>query len=462
MRSYPPSIEKAAYRIKTGKLSPVELIQAYLARAKESQPKFNAFVLITAESALREAKTAEREISDGKYRGPLHGIPVAVKDLCDMKGLPTTASSKVRRGHRAQCDSAVVERLRAAGAVIIGKTHTHEFALGAITPTTRNPWGKNRIPGGSSGGSGAAVAAGVCLGAIGTDTSGSIRIPASVCGTVGLKPTFGRVSRFGITPESLSFDHAGPMTSRVRDAAIMLNALAGHDPRDSGSADVSAPDFLKGMNRGVKGLRLGVPNNLFFDGIDAGVEAAVREAFEQLHRQGAKLVPVNLPLSEHYRSVTDGISMPETAAYHQDMLRGRANFYTSESRIWLEAGEYVLATDYIRALRVRQLIKDAWREMFRKIDALVAPTLPATAAKMGQNAFRWPDGTKESLVDAYVRTSCPASVTGLPAISVPCGFVEGLPVGLQIIGRPFDEASVLRIAQAYEATTEWHNRVPAL
>ena len=462
MRSYPPSIAKAAYKIKTGKLSPVELTQAYLARAKESQPKFNAFVLITADSALREAKTAEREIFEGRYRGPLHGIPVAVKDLCDMKGLPTTASSKVRRGHRARADSAVVERLRAAGAIIIGKTHTHEFALGAITPTTRNPWGKNRIPGGSSGGSGAAVAAGVCLGAIGTDTSGSIRIPASVCGTVGLKPTFGRISRFGITPESWSFDHAGPMTRHVHDAAIMLNALAGHDPRDPGSADVYAPDFLKGINRGAKGLRLGVPTNLFFDGIDSDVEAAVRQAFEHLRRQGAKLVQVSLPLSEHYRSVTDGICLPETAAYHQDMLRRRANSYTGESRTWLEAGEYVLATDYIRALRVRQLIKDAWREMFRHIDALIAPTLPATAAKVGQGRFRWPDGTKESLVDAYVRTSCPASVTGLPAISVPCGFVDGLPVGLQIIGRPFDEALVLRVAQAYEATTEWHNSVPVM
>jgi len=462
MRSYPPSIQKAAYKIKTGKLSPVELTQAYLSRARESQPKLNAFVLITDETALREAKTAEREIRAGRYRGPLHGIPIAVKDLCDMKDLPTTASSKVRRGHRARADSAVIERLRAAGAVIIGKTHTHEFALGATTPTTRNPWGKNRIPGGSSGGSGAAVAAGLCLGAIGTDTSGSIRIPASVCGIVGLKPTFGRVSRFGITPESWSLDTAGPMTPRVHDAAIMLNALAGHDPRDSGSAEVYAPDFLKGINRGVQGLRLGVPKNLFFDGIDAEVEAAVRQAFVHLRRQGAKLVPVSLPLSEHYRSVTDGISLPETAAYHQDMLRKRAKLYTSGSRIWLEAGEYVFATEYIRALRVRQLIKDAWREMFGNIDAVVAPTVPATAAKVGQEEFRWPDGTKESLVDAYVRTSCPASATGLPAISVPCGFVDDLPVGLQVIGRPFDEALVLRVAQAYEATTEWHNRVPVM
>jgi aspartyl-tRNA(Asn)/glutamyl-tRNA(Gln) amidotransferase subunit A len=252
------------------------------------------------------------------------------------------------------------------------------------------------------------------------------------------------------------------MTRRVHDAAIMLNALAGHDPRDPGSADVYTPDFLKGINRGAKGLRLGVPTNLFFDGIDSDVEAAVRQAFEHMRREGAKLVQVTLPLSEHYRSVTDGICLPETAAYHQDMLRRRANLYTDESRIWLEAGEYVLATDYIRALRVRQLIKDAWREMFRHIDALIAPTLPATAAKVGQKEFRWPDGTKESLVDAYVRTSCPASVTGLPAISVPCGFVDGLPVGLQIIGRPFDEALVLRVAQAYEATTEWYNSAPAI
>lgn len=456
------TLERAAARIRQRKLSPIELAKVCIARAQESQAKINAFVLINFELALKAARTAEREIASGKYRGPLHGIPVAVKDLCDMKGLPTTAGSKVRHDHMAAQDSAVVERLRAAGAIIIGKTHTHEFAYGVTTPTTRNPWDLNRIPGGSSGGSGAAVAAQICFGAIGTDTGGSIRAPASVCGTVGLKPTFGRVSRFGITSLSWSLDHAGPMTRRVRDAAIMLNVLAGRDLRDLATADVSVPDFLKGIHRGVKGLRLGVPSNYFFDGIDASVETIVRHAIEHLRRQGAKLVLVNLPLSELYMNAEYSIVLPEASAYHQDMLRRRAERYTDGTRSWLEAGELMPATDYIRALRIRQMIKDAWRDMFGKIDMLLAPSLPATAAKVGQTAFRWPDGARESVGNAYLRTSCPGNITGLPAISVPCGFAKGLPVGLQIVGRPYDEAGVLRVAQAYEATTDWHSSAPIL
>jgi aspartyl-tRNA(Asn)/glutamyl-tRNA(Gln) amidotransferase subunit A len=456
------SLEKAAAQIRSGKLSPVDLAKACLTRSEHVQAKANAFVTITADAALKSARQAEREIARGKYRGALHGIPVAVKDLCDMKGLPTTASSRVRYDHVARADSAVVERLHDAGAVIVGKTHTHEFAYGVITPTTRNPWDLDRIPGGSSGGSGAAVAAQAVFGALGTDTGGSIRIPASVCGTVGLKPTFGRVSRYGITSLSWSLDHAGPLTRRVRDAAVMLNALAGFDARDPGSADVGPADFLKGINRGVKGLKLGVPKNYFFDGIDGGVESAVRAAIDHLRKQGAKLVPVTLPMAELYMSVEFGLCLPEASAYHQDMLRERGDLYLEDVRTFLEVGELVAATDYIRALRVRELIKNAWAAMYRDIDALLAPTVPATAAKAGQETFRWSNGAEEPVTPAYVRTSCPANITGLPAITVPCGFVGGLPAGMQIIGRPYDEATVLRVAQAYESTTDWHERAPTL
>jgi aspartyl-tRNA(Asn)/glutamyl-tRNA(Gln) amidotransferase subunit A len=456
------SLEEAAAQIRSKALSPVELTKECLARSEAVQAKTGAFVVITADAALAAARQAEREIAAGKYRGPLHGIPVAVKDLCDMKGLPTTASSKVRHDHVAPSDSAVVERFNAAGAVIIGKTNTHEFAYGVITPTTRNPWDLNRIPGGSSGGSGATVAAQCVFSAIGTDTGGSIRIPASVCGTVGLKPTYGRVSRHGITSLSWSLDHAGPLTRRVRDAALSLNALAGYDARDPGSADVPVPDFLDGIDRGVKGLRLGVPRNYFFDGIEAGVEAAVRAAIEHLAKQGATVVPLTLPMADLYASVEFGLVLPEASAYHQEMLRARADLYEPDVRIMLQAGELIAATDYIKALRVRELIKRAWAEMYRGIDVLLAPTVPAIAAKVGQESFRWSNGAEEPVTPAYVRTSCPANITGLPSITLPCGFVEGMPVGMQIMGRPYDERTILRVAQTYEASTDWHKRAPAL
>ena len=454
------SLERAAAQIRTRKISAVELTRACLAQGERLQAPCNPFVILTAEAALKAARRADREIARGGYRGPMHGIPVAIKDLCDIRGLPTSASSKVRHDHTASADSAVVARLQEAGAVIIGKTHTHEFAYGVITPTTRNPWNSDHIPGGSSGGSGAAVAAAACFGAIGTDTGGSIRIPAALCGTVGLKPTYGRVSRVGITSLSWSLDHAGPLTRRVRDAALMLNALAGFDARDPGSAEVAVPDFLRGINRGVKGLRLGVPENFYFDGIDSGVEASVGAAMQQLRKLGAKLVPVQLPLAETYVGVEFGICLPEASAYHQQMLRERGDLYNDDVRLFLEAGELVPATDYIKALRVRQKIKDAWCNMFRRIDALLAPTVPATAAKVGQESFRWPTNIDEPVSSAYVRASCPANITGLPAISIPCGFVGDLPVGMQILGRPFDEATVLRIAQAYETSTDWHKQTP--
>ena len=456
------SLEAAASRIKAKRLSSVELTKVCLEQSEKLQASLTPFVRLDRDKALRAARRADRDIAGGKYRGPLHGIPVAVKDICDMKGLPTTASSKVLRQSVATADSAVVERLQQAGAVIIGKTHTHEYAYGVITPTTRNPWNAKHIPGGSSGGSGAAVAGLGCFGAIGTDTGGSIRIPAAVCGAVGLKPTFGRVSRVGIASLSWSLDHAGPLTRRVRDAAIMLNALAGFDGRDPGSIDVPVSDFLKGINRGVKGLRLGVPTNYFFDGIDGAVEAAVRAGMQQLKKLGAKLVPVALPLAETYVGVEFGLCLPEASAYHQPFLRKHAELYNDDVRAFLEAGELALANDYIKALRLRQLIKEAWAVMFRKIDALLAPTVPATAAAAGQEVFRWPNGAEEPVSSAYVRTSCPANITGLPALSLPCGFANGLPIGMQILGRPFDEATVLRIGQAYEAATEWHKEAPPI
>ena len=463
MRPSELSITAAAQRISSRELSPVELVQSALDRIAEVDGRLSAFVLTTGEQALEAAQQAEKEIADGGYRGPLHGIPVGIKDLYDVVGVPTTSSSDVRSDYLPTEDAASVAMLRTAGAVIVGKTHTHEFAYGVTTPKTRNPWNTEHVPGGSSGGSGAAVAAGEVLMAMGSDTGGSIRIPASVCGTVGLKPTYGRISRFGVTSLCWSLDHVGPLTRTVRDAGLVLNALAGFDVRDAATVKEPVPDFTAGLDDGVAGLTLGVPSNYFFDDIDPEVEATVRAAIDVLQGQGARLREVEIPYAAQMMAVEFGLCVPEASAYHQSMLRERGEHYTDDVRVLLEAGEVVLATQYIKVLRVRTLVKEAFRQAFDGLDAIVCPTLPATAARVDQDAFTFPSGASKSVIDAYVGHSAPANITGLPALSVPCGFDSaGLPVGLQVIGRPFDEPTVLRIGQAYEAATDWTDRRPEL
>lgn len=463
MRPSELSITDAATRIGNRELSPVELVQSALDRIDEVEPRLNAFVVTTGEQALEAAQQAEKEIADGGYRGPLHGIPVGIKDLYDVAGVPTTSSSAVRSDYLPTEDAVSVAMLRAAGAVIVGKTHTHEFAYGVTTPKTRNPWDTDHVPGGSSGGSGAAVASGEALMAMGSDTAGSIRIPASICGTVGLKPTYGRISRTGVTSLSWSLDHIGPLTRSVRDAGLVLNALAGFDARDPATVKEPIPDYTAGIDGGVAGLTLGVPTNYFFDDIDPEVDTAVRQAISVLEAQGARLREVEIPYAQQMMAVEFGLCVPEASAYHQSMLRERSEHYTDDVRVLLEAGELVLATQYLKALRVRTLVKEAFQRAFDGLDAILCPTLPATAARVNQDTFTFPSGAQRSVTDAYVGHSAPANVTGLPGLSVPCGFdAVGLPIGLQIIGRPFDEAAVLRIGQAYETATDWNDRRPPL
>ncbi len=463
MKPYQLTIADAAGKIRARELSPVELVQSALDRIEAVDGKLHAFVLVTGERALEAAQLAEKEIADGRYRGPLHGIPIGIKDLYDVAGLPTTSSSQVRQDFLAAQDSACVSRLTDAGAIIVGKTHTHEFAYGVITPTTRNPWKIDHIPGGSSGGSGAAVASGECLMGMGSDTGGSIRVPASLCGTVGLKPTYGRVSRHGVTSLCWSLDHVGPLTRDVRDAAMVLNAIAGFDPRDDATARLPVPDYTEALDEGVRGRTVGVPSNFFFDDIDPAVEEAVRTAVEQLESQGVSVREVQIPYADQMLALEYGLVVPEATSYHQAMLRERGEHYTDEVRTFLEAGELVLATSYLRVLRIRTLVKRAFREMFEDIDAIVCPTVPATAARVGQESFTFPSGAQTSVTEAYVRHSAPANLTGLPALTVPCGFdATGLPVGLQIIGRPFDEPTVLRLGHAYESATDWSSRRPDL
>ncbi|OKI07315.1 amidase [Streptomyces sp. CB02923] len=464
-------LTEAARLIADRSLSPVELTTSVLDRIAAVDPKAGAYVTVTAEAALHAAAEAEREIAAGHHRGPLHGVPVALKDLIDVAGVPTTASSRVRADHTPDADATVTERLRAAGAVLIGKTHTHEFAYGLTTPQTRNAWSPGHVAGGSSGGSAVAVAAGTATFALGTDTGGSIRVPAALNHVVGLKPTYGLIPRHGVTSLSWSLDHVGPITRTAGDAALVLQALAGYDPRDPASLDHPREDYTRALGTPVTGLRIGVPANYYFDRVQPQVAAAVRAAVDALTALGATAVPVHVPMTEYVHAAQWGHMVPEATAYHQDMLRAAPDLYSDDVRMLLEAGEFFPATDYIRAQRARTLMHRAWLDLFDGtgetggtggtggIDAIVAPAVPATAALADQQTFTWPDGSAEPVSDAYVRLSAPANLTGFPALSLPVGLDDqGLPIGMQLIGRPLAESTLLRLAHAYETA---HRPVPA-
>lgn len=457
------TLTDAARELRSKSLSPVELTSSVLQRVASVEEKLNAFTAVLADQAREQAKFAENEMAHGSFRGPLHGIPVAAKDLFNIAGLPTTASSKVRANYIAKNDSTCVKVLADAGAVMIGKTQLHEFAYGVMTPNSRNPWDTERTAGGSSGGSAAAVAAGECLMALGTDTGGSIRIPSSACGVVGLKPTYGRVSRDGVTSLSWSLDHAGALTRTVSDAALALSVLAGPDSKDPASTRQKPADFTTSLNRGVEGLTLGVPTNYFFDDIDPEVEAATRAAIQLLESNGAVLREIKIPCTAYFMATLFGIIVPEASAYHQEMLRESGDLYTSEVRVLLEAGELVSASQYIKAQRARTVIQHAMRDAFEGLDAIVAPTLPMTAVRLDEELFTLPSGAQTTAMNAYVGHSAAGSLTGLPTLSVPCGFsAAGMPIGMQIMGRPYDEATVLRIGQNYETSTPWTQRRPTL
>lgn len=457
------SLRAIAAKIKSGEVSPVEVTQACLDRAVETEPKLGAFSVVLADSAITEAKAAEAAISAGNYKGELHGIPVGIKELYDIAGVPTTSSSKVRETWVPSADCASVTQLRDAGAVILGKTHTHEFAFGIVTPTTRNPWDLGRIPGGSSGGSGASVAAGSTFMSMGSDTGGSIRIPAALCGTVGLKPTYGLCSRAGVTSLSWSLDHVGPLTRTVADAAVCLNALAGYDPRDPGSIEVASQDYTATLGQDVKGLRVGVPNNYFFDHVDPEVEAATRAAIDLLAAEGAILSEVTIPYPEQILAVEYAICLVEASEYHREMIRANPELYNDDVRVFLEAGEMIPGTRYVQALRARNLMQQAWAELYDGIDLIVAPAVTSAAAAVGQESVDWGGGFVEALNPVYVRLSAPANVMGLPSIATPCGFTKaGLPVAFQAIARPFGEASAIRLCDAYQRITDWGTRRPPL
>jgi Asp-tRNA(Asn)/Glu-tRNA(Gln) amidotransferase A subunit family amidase len=457
-----PTVVEAAAAIRAKTLSPVELTKTVLDRIERIDPLIDSYVDVYAEGALAQARAAEEAVSRGESLGPLHGVPVALKDLYDVAGFPTLAGSAVREGHVAQVDSEVTTRLLAAGAIIVGKVVTHEFAFGVVSAPTRNPWDPATIPGGSSGGSAAAVAARLCLAAMGSDTGGSIRIPAGLTGLTGLKPTYGRVSKRGVAALSWSLDHTGPLTRTVADTAIVFQSIAGYDPLDPCSIDVPVVDVLSGLESGVAGLRIGVPTNFFFDLATPEIGDAVHTALAVLAAAGATLVEVAVPDVELSAEAVTTIVGVEAAAIHQEELRTRPQDYTADTRRRLMAGELISGTTYVNAQRVRRLIVAGFREALSDVDIIATPTLPVTAPAFDAETAEL-GGRQVEVMPVLSRLTSPANAAGLPALAVPCGFAgNGLPVSLQLIGRPFDESTILRAGQAYQAQTDWHTRQPQL
>lgn len=457
------SIAEASKLLREKQVSPVELVDAAFERIERLDPALNAFITVLAERARRDARAAEREILRGRWKGALHGIPVSLKDNIWTRAVRTTAGSKILNDFVPGADSAVAARLAGAGAVLVGKTNMHEFAYGVTSDNphfgaVRNPWNRDRIAGGSSGGSAAAVASGMCFGSIGTDTGGSIRIPASLCGVVGLKPTFGLVSVEGIVPLCLSLDHAGPMARNVTDACILLEALASEYP-----AHAMRPDHRK-LSRPLKRkFRVGWPQQYFFERVESEVLDVIEKAACVLRSLGGQIV--KLPMSRLAGALlpaTNDIALAEATQYHeaQGYFPARASDYGEDVRKRLELGGKVSAVDYLRGLAKKAEAVAEFEQAFARVDAILAPATPVTAPRIGEKSIEVA-GEIENVRSALVRMNRPANFTGYPAISVPCGFArEGLPAGIQLIGPHYSEARLLAIAAAYEAATEWHQRHP--
>jgi aspartyl-tRNA(Asn)/glutamyl-tRNA(Gln) amidotransferase subunit A len=447
-------------------VSPLEVTDAYLQRIERLDSRLNTYIRVLPEPARAEARRAEAEITNGRWRGPLHGVPLGIKDLFDVAGLPNTMGSKILQDNVPSQDATVVARLKAAGAIILGKHNLHEFAFGITSENphygvVRNPWDTARVPGGSSGGTAAAVAAGLCVAGIGSDTGASIRAPASFCGVVGLKPTYGRVSRAGALPLAWSLDHAGPIARSVADSAVMLQAIAGADPHDAASSSAAVPDFSADLQRGVDGLRIGVPREYFFDLVDPEVDRLVRSAIGALEGLGARAQEVSLPHVAHAQVAGNVIMSSEAAAWHATWLRERPEDYGQDVLQRICGGLLVRATEYLHAQQMRSLIQMDFAEAYRSVDVIIGPTVPLLAPEIGRT-FE-PDGPFNVAPRAIAnRATVPCNLTGAPAISVPCGFSDDLPVGLQLMAAPFAEPLLLRVAAAYESATEWHAQRPPL
>jgi aspartyl-tRNA(Asn)/glutamyl-tRNA(Gln) amidotransferase subunit A len=448
------TIVKAAADLRSGAVSSVELTTSALERIQRLDHRLNSFLSVTDGPALDQARQADQELATGRDRGPLHGIPIALKDLFLTRGVRTTGGSKIYEHFVPDLDAAVVEKLTAAGAVMMGKLNMHELAYGITSSNphfgpVRNPWNTDHIPGGSSGGSGAAVAAGFVFAAMGSDTGGSIRIPASFCGTVGIKPTYGRVSRYGTFPLGYSLDHMGPLTRSVRDAAIVLNAIAGYDGRDPASLRVAPPDFVPEAGCSIRGMRIGVPQDFYFDRIDPEVEAAVRAAVRQAESLGAEVKTVSVPDIAGLNTVSRVILLAEASAVLEPHLSKREQFGT-DVRALFDQGRLIPATDYIHAQRLRRKMRRQFAALWKHVDCLIMPATPAPAARIGEITVNV-GGQEEDVRLAATRLVRGINALGIPALSLPCGLTSsGLPIGLQIVGPSLQEKTVLVVGAALE------------
>jgi aspartyl-tRNA(Asn)/glutamyl-tRNA(Gln) amidotransferase subunit A len=462
------SMTDLARMIATKAVSPVDVVREHLDRITRFQ-SLRAYITVCGDGALEAARAAETAVIGGGPLGPLHGVPIALKDLFDTRGVRTTAGSLIRRDHVPAEDAPVVRRLREAGAIVLGKLNMHEFAYGPEGLNVhyghaRNPWDASaeRIAGGSSSGSGVAVAAGLAAGALGTDTGGSIRIPASLCGITGLKPTYGRVSRAGAVPLSWSMDHIGPMTRSAADCALMLRAMAGYDAADATTSVLPVPDYVAALDGDVKGLRIGMLRDCFVDSAAPEVRAAVERAAGMFTRAGAVVDEVSLPLSPHVAAASFAIVASEALAYHADNLRTRAAEYQADVRERLMMGVVVSGLHYVRAQQVRALVRAEVDGALARRDVLLAPSTPIVATLIGERQTLIGDVLADVRA-SLIRYTRPFNVSGHPACSLPCGFTgSGLPIGMQLVGRPFDEATVLRAADAFQRLSDFHTRRPVL
>jgi len=477
------SAVELAEKIRSKKISCVEAAGASIERIKRLDPRVKAFVTVTEKEALEAAKLIDDKIARGEAAGALAGVPVAIKDNMMIAGIPTTCSSKILKGYTAPYDATVIEKLKNEGAVFVGKTNLDEFAMGSSTEnsaffTTRNPWNTDCIPGGSSGGSAASVAAMMAPLALGSDTGGSIRQPAACCGVVGLKPTYGRVSRYGLVAFASSLDQIGPFARTVEDAAVLLKVISGHDPKDSTSVDIAVPDYAASIKKDIRGLRIGLPEEYFAKGLDGEVETAVREAVKVLEKLGAIVKKISLPHTEYAIAVYyiiapceasanlaryDGVKYgfrAECSNLLEEYEKTRGEGFGPEVKRRIMLGTYALSAGYYdayygKAQRVRTLISRDFENAFREVDVIAAPTAPTSAFRLGEKAQ---DPLQMYLSDIYTISS---NLAGIPAVSVPCGFTRAkLPVGLQLMGRPFDEEMILRAGYAYEKNTVWSEEHP--
>ena len=456
------TLADATVMLRRKTVSPVELVRAFISRIERFNPQLNAFITVTAEQALQQAREAEAEIQRGRWRGPLHGMPLALKDLIDTAGIRTTAASAVFKDRIPTEDAEVVRRLKAAGAVLLGKLNLHEFAYGGTSVPSyfgavHNPWNLERIAGGSSGGSAAAVAAGLCIGALGTDTAASVRHPAAYCGVVGLKPTYGRVSTRGVIPLSWSLDHVGPLCRTAADAALLLETIAGADPLEPSSVDRPTDHYASALEARTASLRLGLVRRPYFEDLDADIEAAVNASIRELARITAGVRAVELP----YTDVLLTIAAAEAYAFHKPYFSRTPQLYQAMTRQRLEQAARISAADYVNARRQMQRLRWDADSAFSSVDLLVTPTTAITPISIASGHLDPP--LPPYGIPVEFRNTHMFDVLGLPAISVPCGFTrDGMPIGLQITGPRFGESRVLALAHAYQQITDWHTRAPRL